>query len=267
MENKNPNRSNRFQSFFEEHAYVLAKRYIYNYHIRRKAVSRYIDNIQGQLVLETGCGVAPVVPNSSGVVYTDLSFTAVHYLKAERGSACFVVADCTNLPFKPNVFAHTVTSEVLEHIEDDDAALKELSRVMCRKGQLIITVPHKKFYFAFDDRYVAHFRRYEIEEIKTKLLKHGLKTVAIRKVLGPVEKITMWTVTGLISLFQKFSNKMQVKQRHAKATDPALLEITVSIFKWVNKYYAGLARLDAKIMPMALATVLLVKAQTIRLKY
>jgi len=258
MENKKPNR---FQSFFEENAYILAKRYIYNYHIRCKAVSRYIGNNQRQMVLEMGCGVAPVVPNSSGVVYTDLSFTAVHNLKAEQGPACFVVADGTNLPFKPNIFSHTVTSEVLEHIEDDDAALKELSRVMCRKGQLIITVPHKKFYFAFDDRYVAHFRRYEIEELKTKLLKYGLKTVEIRKVLGPLEKITMWTVTGVLSLFQKFSTQRQVKQCHAKTSNPALLEIMVSIFKWVNQYYAGLARLDAKIMPMTLATVLVVKAQ------
>ena len=207
-----------------------------------------------------GCGVAPVVPNSSGVIYTDLSFTAVHYLKAEQGPACFVVADGTNLPFKPNVFSHTVTSEVLEHIEDDEAALKELSRVMCPKGQLIITFPHKKSYFAFDDRYVAHCRRYEIEEIKTKLLKYGLKTIEICKVLGPLEKITMWTVTGMISLYQKFSTKWQVKY-YGKVPNPARLEIMVSIFKWVNKYYGELARLDAKIMPMALATVLVVKAQ------
>lgn len=258
MENK---KLNRFQSFFENSAYIEAKRHIYNYHIRRTAVSRYFGNNHRQMVLEMGCGVAPVVSNSSGVVYTDLSFAAVHNLKEERGPAFFVVADGTYLPFKPNVFSHAVTSEVLEHIEDDDAALKELSRVIRRKGQLIITVPHKKFYFAFDDRYVAHFRRYEIDELKAKLRKHGLKTVETRKVLGPLEKITMWTVTGMISLFQKFLIKGRLNPYHKKVPNPALLELMVPIFKWVNKYYAELARLDAKIMPMILATVLVVKAQ------
>lgn len=258
MENRD---DNRFQAFFEEQAYVWAKRYIYNYHIRRRAVSRFIDKDQCRKVLEIGCGVAPVVSSSVGVVYTDLSFTAVNYLKGEMKKGYFVVADSMNLPFKANVFSHTVASEVLEHIEDDNAALKEMSRVMCRKGQLIITIPHRKFYFAIDDRYVAHFRRYEIDEIITKLLKSGLKTIEIRKVLGPLEKTAMWTVTGVLSLLHNLSAIGRVKEGYAKTSNHGLLKIMESIFKWINKFYGGLARLDAHIIPMSLATVLVVNAQ------
>ncbi len=40
------------------------------------------------------------------------------------------------LPFKYDVFSHTVCSEVLEHLEDDLEALKEIARVMRPLGRL-----------------------------------------------------------------------------------------------------------------------------------
>jgi SAM-dependent methyltransferase len=212
-------------------------------------------------VLEIGCGVAPTVSHSDDVVYSDLSFTAVKYLKKERNGACCVVADCTNLPFRSDVFSNIVASEVLEHIENDDEALEEMARTIRRNGQSIITVPHRKFYFAVDDRYVAHYRRYEIDEIKTKLLNHGLKTVKIDKVLGPLEKITMWLVTGLLLLIQNVSTKKQLKQSPQKIYSPKILDILVPFYKIMNKYYAVLALLDTQIMPMALSTVLIVKSR------
>jgi ubiquinone/menaquinone biosynthesis C-methylase UbiE len=258
MENKN---ANRFQTFFEEQAYIWAKRYIYNYHVRRRAVNKCMGPHKKRLVLETGAGVAPVVRDSTDVVYTDLSFTAVRFLKKEKKKAFLVVADGRHLPFKSDAFSHAVASEVLEHIEDDCAALREFSRVVCSRGELIITVPHKKFYYAIDDRYVAHFRRYEIEEIKSKLLDSGLKAVEIRKVLGPLEKITMWTVIGVLSILGKFPRlRLRKKKGRVKIPGPAFEKFLRSVFKWANRYYAGLARLDAKLMPMTLATVLVVKA-------
>ena len=254
--------ANRFQTFFEDHGYIWAKRYIYNYHIRRQAVSRYLDKTNHRKILEIGCGVAPTVLQSGNVIYSDLSFTAVKYLKKERNGVSCVVADCTHLPFKSDVFSHIVASEVLEHIEDDDAALKEIARTICRNGHSIITVPHRKFYFAVDDRYVAHYRRYEIDEIKTKLLNHGLKIVKFDKILGPLEKITMWSVTGLLSLIQNISTKKQLKQGSPKFYSPKILDFLVPFYKLINRYYAVLALLDTKIMPMTLSTVLIIKSRS-----
>ena len=66
-------------------------------------------------------------------------------------------------------------SEVLEHIEDDRTALKELARVLRPSGDLIITFPHRKFYFARDDHFVKHFRRYELDEMKELIQAVGLR--------------------------------------------------------------------------------------------
>ena len=70
-------------------------------------------------------------------------------------------------------------------------------------GQLIITFPHRKFYFANDDHFVKHLRRYELSEMEDRLQAVGLRPVSIQKILGPLEKVTMWSVVSCFSLMQK----------------------------------------------------------------
>ena len=53
-----------------------------------------------------------------------------------------VVARATALPFKGSAFSFVLCSEVMEHIEDHDAASRELARVMASDGIAIVTVPY-----------------------------------------------------------------------------------------------------------------------------
>ena len=89
-----------------------------------------------------------------------------------------------NLPFKSKVFSHAISSEVLEHLSDDRHAIKEIARVLKPSGHFIVTFPHKKFYFAMDDRFVGHFRRYEINEMTDRLRDAGFRPMTIQKILG-----------------------------------------------------------------------------------
>jgi len=52
------------------------------------------------------------------------------------------VAQATALPFKSGAFRFILCSEVLEHLENDDAAVRELSRVLGTEGRAVITVPY-----------------------------------------------------------------------------------------------------------------------------
>ena len=52
-----------------------------------------------------------------------------------------VVADAVSLPFPDAAFDRVIASEVLEHIDDDSAALAELVRVVRPGGSLAVTVP------------------------------------------------------------------------------------------------------------------------------
>lgn len=252
-----PENKNRFDDFFENNKYVTLKNHLYNYLLRKRAVEKAMQNEKKELVLEIGSGISPVLTSWDRIVYSDLSASALDMLKKIHGKGQYVVADAMNLPFEANSFSHVISSEVLEHLEDDRKSLQEIARVTKPNGVLIVTFPHRHFYFAHDDRYVHHYRRYELSEMISRLEEVGFHPVDVRKVLGPLEKLTMLFVTVCASVLQNLNSK----QYTGKQAQPP--EILISLFKWLNLFYAGLAWIDARIMPRALSTVLLIKAKKI----
>jgi SAM-dependent methyltransferase len=91
--------------------------------------------------------------------------------------------DATCLPFRDSSFGCIVTSEVLEHIDDDVRALSELSRVLRPGGTLVATVPSwfpEKMNWMLSDEYHApfvqggHVRIYSASELKSKMCAAGL---------------------------------------------------------------------------------------------
>ena len=248
--------ANRFQDFFEDEKYVALKNYLYNYQLRKRAVEKVMRAEEKDLVLEIGSGLSPVLTSWDRIVYSDLSAEALATLKKIHGKGQYVVADAARLPFPDHTFSHVIASEVLEHLPDDNKALAEIARVTKPGGALIVTFPHRRFYFAHDDRFVGHYRRYEIADMVHLIDRAGFTPVFIRKVMGPLEKITMWGVTlGASALEKAKGNTGGTKKR------PAPSGAVVGLFKWLNRLYAGLAWVDARIMPRALSTVILIKAK------
>ena len=247
--------NNRFQDFFKENKYTTLKNYLYNYQLRKLAVENNLKNENTKLILEVGSGISPVMMKSRDIIYSDLSFSAIQFLKHSYGKGYYVVADGMNLPFKSGVFSHAISSEVLEHLADDRRAIKEIARVVKPSGHFIVTFPHRKFYFAMDDRFVGHFRRYEISEMMDRLKDAGFRPVAIQKVLGPLEKVTMCFAVLCFSIIQKVNSEKEKVPRNL-----VIVDIFSLIFKWANLYYAILAWIDARIMPRALSTVLLINS-------
>lgn len=247
---------NRFQDFFADETYVALKNDLYNYLLRKRAVEKAIRNEEKDIVLEIGSGISPVLTSWDRVVYSDLSFSALTTLRRLHGKGSYVVADGMNLSFKTDAFSHVISSEVLEHLTDDRKALREIARVIKPGGGFVVTFPHRRFYFANDDRFVNHHRRYELLEMASRLQEAGLHPHFVRKVLGPLEKVTMIIVTGCIAILQGVEGK---ERMHSRQSKPA--GAMIRLFKWTNRVYAFFARIDAWIMPRALSAVLLIKAE------
>jgi SAM-dependent methyltransferase len=95
--------------------------------------------------------------------------------------------DATRLPFDDGTFDRVVTSEVLEHIQDDVSAIRELVRVLRPGGVLAVTVPSwfpEKVNWMLSDEYHApksvggHVRIYSATELRAKLASAGLDVFA-----------------------------------------------------------------------------------------
>lgn len=250
-----PTPKNRFQDFFDDHRYVALKNHLYNYLLRKRDIEKFIEKTGGEPILEVGSGLSPMITHINPVIYMDLSLSALQELRLKQNNGWFVVADVTSLPFKDRSFSQVVCSEVLEHLRDDVLALREIVQVMKPSGTLVLTFPHRRFYYAADDRFVRHLRRYELTEMSDRLKKVGLDPADVRKVLGPLEKLTMlFTVYFYIRL-----QKLAIKDCKTSCRKP-LPAVIISILKWSNHIYSALVWLDARIMPRSLSTVLLIKA-------
>jgi hypothetical protein len=127
---------------------------------------------------------------------------------------------------------------------------------MTRSSHLIITFPHRQCYFTLDDRFVHHFRRYELDEISRVLEESNLYPIVVKKVLGPLDKFTMMVTIGFVNLVRKFRS-----QNASSSEGWPWLNYFMPIFKWANRFYAVVIWLDAKIMPQKYSSVLLIKAE------
>ncbi|TSA53601.1 MAG: class I SAM-dependent methyltransferase [Actinobacteria bacterium] len=101
--------------------------------------------------------------------------------------------DATCLPFADNSFECIITSEVLEHIQNDVGALSELARVLKPGGTLAATVPSwfpEKINWMLSDEYHApfvvggHVRIYSGTELKAKLRAAGLRITGQHRAHG-----------------------------------------------------------------------------------
>lgn len=258
---RHPNEE-RFEEFFVRDSYVALKNHLYNYRERKRAIGRRLAGAPRGLVLEVGSGLSPIVTDRDDVIYSELSHRALQELRRVQKRGRFVVADGTKLPFADGTIAQVVCSEVLEHVENDQGAISELGRVLKPGGTAYITVPHKRAYYGVDDRYVRHFRRYEISEMQQKIERGGLRLGRMQKVLGPVEKVTMWTVVVVVSAFERLTGRNQNNAAPGESASGKSISRAIGpVFKYFNRAYGLIARADAAVMPRSLAAVILFEAE------
>jgi ubiquinone/menaquinone biosynthesis C-methylase UbiE len=111
-----------------------------------------------------------------------------------------VVTSITGMSFAAASFDCVLCSEVLEHIPDDARALSELRRVLKPGGVLVATVPFQKRFWAEDDEFVGHVRRYDPGELEEKLRANGFHSIRTYKLSGPIER---WLTRRSLRAYQK----------------------------------------------------------------
>ena len=134
-------------------------------------------------ILEVGSGLGTfsekIIQNrspGSKIVLTDISEIYLRGLKQKYSSYKNVSVcrlDLNNREEYQNIgyeqFDFIISLNVLEHIKDDQFALRELYRMLKKNGMLVILVPCHKFLYNVIDVNVGHFRRYDKKELMQKV--------------------------------------------------------------------------------------------------
>ncbi|WFN36785.1 class I SAM-dependent methyltransferase [Methanomicrobium antiquum] len=146
-------------------------------------LKRYLPQADGGVVLEIG--------SSSGYLLRDIKKTFPDLFII--GSDCIseplekiaknypeiplIQFDLVNCPLPDNCVDVIIALNVLEHIEDDVAALEQIYRILKPGGHAIIEVPANPDLYDFYDEQLKHFRRYNLLDLKEKVNKIGLDPV------------------------------------------------------------------------------------------
>ena len=113
-------------------------------------------------ILDAGCGTGRQLQEYARLGRAegfDPSPTAVEFCHA-RGLEGVRQGALESLPYEAGRFDLLCASDVLEHVEDDQVALRELRRVARPDGRLLVTVPAYRWLWSHHDDAHHHFRRY-----------------------------------------------------------------------------------------------------------
>jgi SAM-dependent methyltransferase len=135
------------------------------YRGRRRVIAALIGRLglpPGTQILDAGCGSGRNMVDlvRYGTV-TGLEIADASVLWArDRGVGEVVQGSITAAPFADESFDFAVCLDVLEHIDDDQQALRELRRTIRPGGTLLITVPAYQSLWSEHDVVNHHKRRY-----------------------------------------------------------------------------------------------------------
>ncbi len=194
-------------------------------------------------ILEVGCGIGNFT--NSLINYGDvwsIDISKEYVLKTEklignRVNVGFGDIEKRKYFFGNQKFDNIICLNVLEHIQNDMTALKNMYDLLKNGGKLILLVPAHDFLFGEIDRSIGHFRRYEKQILIKKLEKMDYKIIRSWKFnfLGAVG----WFISGKI-----------LKDTHGK--------------KWKIRIFDLIARLVLpleEIMEFPIGTSILIVAQ------
>jgi 2-polyprenyl-3-methyl-5-hydroxy-6-metoxy-1,4-benzoquinol methylase len=127
----------------------------------------WVGNIKGKTAVVIGSGsgefAALLARAGAHVTAVDIDEASVQLTqKTARKFGVTVKGEVATLQgfVKTDQFELVVATDVIEHIEDDRSAARDLSELVRRGGKVLITVPALPFLFGYHDSILGHYRRY-----------------------------------------------------------------------------------------------------------
>lgn len=192
-----------YDDFFSDHDLVKYQRDARNeWRFRRVADGiGQLDRESVKTVVDVGCGLglfARYLPEDVRYVGVDLSETTLDRARrlANRDSVEFHATSFPRLALDEGLADVAVCLEVLEHVEDDAAAVRELARVIRPGGYLFVSVPHS-YYWPSYLALIGHFRHYAARSFEEMLDARGFEVVRRFPMLSALWRIHHYAYVAL----------------------------------------------------------------------
>lgn len=193
-------------------------------------------------MLEIGCGnggvLAEVGRKFPGIRLCggDAFLHGLAYAAKRIPDAELYQMDATNIPFRVE-FDIVGAFDVLEHIDDDERALRQMFRACKPGGGIVVTVPQHPFLWSRTDEYAHHKRRYTRAEL-------------LRKVEGAGFEVER--VTSFVSLLLPLMILSRFMQRKHAQTGNSIDE-GFRISKSINKLLGWVLGLERRAIRLGLS--------------
>lgn len=150
-------------------------------------------------ILDAGCGsgslslaLAKLGFKVSAFDLSDDCVSMVRQKITEKGLDDFISVkkgDATKIAFPDETFDVVISGEVLEHISDDNAVIRECNRVLKNGGICVVTVPINPKLWDLSDEIAGHVRRYKSSELIKLFKDNGFVIEKIRFWGFPIMKL------------------------------------------------------------------------------
>src|SRR5215510_9936380 len=156
-----------------EHTYPILFRVEQSHwwHIgRRKIIASFVEEICRHVtdrrprILDVGCGTGAnllMLSRYGDAEGVDISEDALAFCR-ERGLDHVRQGAGEELPYADNTFDLVTALDVVEHMDDDLAGLREMFRVLRPDGRVLLFVPAFMFLWGVQDDVINHRRRYTL---------------------------------------------------------------------------------------------------------
>ena len=197
-----------------------------------KLSNKYFKSGRKLKILNIGCGSGDDINLLSkfGTVYSiEYSLDTIKNCLLPMGFKNVTRADAENLSFRDNEFDCVVILDVLEHLKDDSAAMKEIYRVLKKNGIAIISVPAHQFLWSGHDKALGHVKRYSRSELRTLITKTNFS----------IEKLTFWNSllfypVAAVRIYSRLTNNEKNKSDVTSLAKPVNMPLTF-LLKFENK--------------------------------